>query len=61
MVRHYARGGASAIHREERAGAISQLGRAARDALNEAQAPATYEAILTAILDGLSPANTPRF
>ena len=52
MVRHYARGGRSAIRRAERAQAILLLGVTVRDAFNKSN---DFEALLGAVVDGLRP------
>lgn len=52
MVRHYARGGRSAIQRSQRQDAIRTLGLVVRDAFNRAD---NFEPLLAAICDGLRP------
>ena len=61
LVRHYARGARSAIQSADRDAAIVQLGKAVRDALVACKQPRSYEAILTAALDGLAPREEHRF
>ena len=56
MVRHYARGGRSAIRRLERRQAIQFLGETLREALNASQ---DHEATLAALVEGLSPQDPP--
>jgi hypothetical protein len=58
MVRHYARGGRSAIHSAQRREAIQALGVTVRDAFNSSD---DYEALLAAIVDGLRPRDEPAF
>lgn len=58
MVRYYARGGRTQIHRSQRQEAIRQLGLICRDAFNRSD---EFEALLTAIFDGLSPKDAPPF
>lgn len=58
LVRHYARGGRSHIHRKERARAILTLGMAIGRAFAVSQ---DYEPLLAAILDGLRPKDDPPF
>lgn len=57
QVRHYARGGRSEIHRDARSAAIFALGLTLRSALDASE---DFEAILTALVDGLHPPG-PRF
>lgn len=52
MVRHYVRGGRSAIHKAERQQAIRDMGLVVRDAFNKSN---DFEALLAAIVDGLRP------
>ena len=52
MVRHYARGGRSALQRAQRAQAIQLLGVTVRDAFNKSN---DFEALLGAVVDGLRP------
>lgn len=52
MVRHYARGGRTFIHRTERTAAIHQLGLTCREAFNRSE---DFEPLLAAICDGLRP------
>lgn len=52
LVRHYARGGRSAIHRADRQAAIRELGLAVRQAFNQSE---DFEALLAAVVDGLRP------
>lgn len=52
MVRHYARGGRSAIQRAKRLEAIRHLGLVVRDAFNRSE---DFETLLAAIVDGLRP------
>jgi hypothetical protein len=58
MVRYYARGGRTSIQRTERAAAIQAMGLTVRAAFNESE---NFEPLLTAIIDGLTPDNRPRF
>lgn len=61
MVRHYARGGRvsrASWSAQKRSEAIRKLGLVCRDALNQSD---DFEALLTAILDGLSPKEAPPF
>ena len=58
MVRHYARGRRSGLHREQRAEAIRVLGLICRKAFNECP---DFEAVLAAIVEGLVPRDEPRF
>lgn len=57
MVRHYARAGNS-LQRAQRAQAIQMLGLAVRDAFNKSQ---DFEALLTALVDGLRQKDDPPF
>ena len=52
MVRHYARGGRSAIQRAERQYAIKHLGLVVRDAFSFSD---DFEPLLAAVADGLRP------
>jgi hypothetical protein len=52
LVRHYARGGRSTIHRTQRQDAIKQLGLAVRYAFSASD---DFEALLAAVVDGLRP------
>lgn len=52
MVRHYARGARTRINQAERAQAIHELGLLVRDAFDTSN---NFEALLTAIVDGLRP------
>lgn len=58
MVRHYARGGRTAIQRSERSQAIRHLGVVLRDALNDSD---DFEPLLAAVVDGLRPRDEPPF
>lgn len=58
MVRHYARGGRTAIQRRERAAAIHQLGLAVRAAFNASE---DFEALLAAVVDGARAHSEPPF
>lgn len=51
-VRHYERGGRSAIQKAQRAKAIHDLGIAVREAFNATE---DFEPLLVALFDGLSP------
>lgn len=52
MVRHYARGGRTAIQRRERQEAIRRMGLAVRDAFNQSE---DFESLLAAVADGVRP------
>jgi hypothetical protein len=52
MVRHYARGGRLQIERDKRKKAIREMGLTVRDAFNSSD---DFEALLAAVVDGLSP------
>jgi hypothetical protein len=58
MVRHYERGGRSSIQRTQRAQAILKLGLTVREAFNRSD---DFEALLTAMADGLHPRDEQRF
>lgn len=58
MVRHYARGGRTAIQRKERKKAIRQLGLAVREAFRHSE---DFEPLLAAVVDGLHPQDHPPF
>lgn len=58
LVRHYARGGRSEIHKAQRTQAITSLGKIVRAAFNGSQ---DYEALLSAVVDGLRPKSEPPF
>lgn len=51
LVRHYARGGRTAIQKKERAQAIHDLGLAVRESFNSTE---DFEPLLIAVFDGLS-------
>jgi hypothetical protein len=52
MVRHYVRGGRSAIQKAQRQEAIRRLGLTIRDAFNSSE---DFEPLLAAVLDGGRP------
>jgi hypothetical protein len=52
MVRHYVRGGRTSMGRAQRAQAVQKLGLTVRDAFNRSH---DFEALLTAVVDGLRP------
>lgn len=58
MVRHYQRGGRSGIGRLHREQAILKLGLTIRQAFNDSE---DFEALLTAVVDGLRPLNEQPF
>lgn len=58
MVRHYARGGRSSIHRTDRVQAIQRLGLTVRDAFSRSD---DFETLLAAVVDGLRPTDSPPF
>lgn len=58
MVRHYARGGRTRLHRTQRAQAIQQLGLIVREAFNQSE---DFEALLAAVVDALRPRDEPPF
>lgn len=58
MVRHYARGGRTQIHRLERAQAIQRLGLEVRHAFNASD---DFEQLLAAVVDALRPRDEPPF
>ena len=58
LVRHFARGGRSAIQRKERTAAIRKLGVTVRDAFSTSE---DYESLLAAVVDGLRPKDDPPF
>jgi len=58
MVRHYARGGRNGIQKQERSQAIQILGLEVRRAFDSSE---DFEALLTAVVDGLRPKNDPPF
>ena len=58
LVRHYHRGGRTGIGRARRTQAIQKLGLTLREALNRTE---DFEAILTALVDGLHPRDEPPF
>jgi hypothetical protein len=58
MVRHYARGGRMRIERDKRQKAIHAMGMVVRDAFNSSE---DFEALLAAVVDGLSPKDVQPF
>ena len=58
LVRNYARGGRSEIHKEQRQQAIHDLGLAVRRAFDTSE---DFESLLAAVVDGLRPKNDPPF
>lgn len=58
MVRHYARGGRSAIQRTRRAQAIQKMGLTVREAFDSSD---DFETLLGAVVDGLRPRDDPPF
>ena len=58
MVRHYARGARLRSLAPQRDKAIRALGLTVRDCFNASD---DFETLLTAVVDGLTPDNSPRF
>lgn len=58
LVRHYVRGGRTAIQRQQRQEAIRNLGLTVKDAFNHSE---DFEPLLVAVVDGLRPKDDPPF